>query len=170
MLKNKNGQVEIVLFVIFTIFIYSTALFLFYQSSQTIEEEVNDVGIISNVSAKRQILEQTVLQIAKSVINENGFDENSYIDQDYLKIKETFVNAFPEFYSQEEYLSEFSKKVREEDFSYKINGNRLVFLFEDVEIKDVFTDEKGKIISEVSYISDFQIIYVKDKVYSVEVK
>jgi hypothetical protein len=170
MLKNKKAQIPVLLFVIFTIFIYATALFLFSQSSKTIDSEVEGIEIVSNVFAKRQILEQVVLQEVRDILQKKNLNEDSYLDQVYLNIKKTFVEDFPEFNTGEEYLSDFSKKVKQEDFDYELKNNELIFHFEDVIIKESFTDKQGNIVLEVSYTKDFQIIYTNEEGYSVGVK
>jgi hypothetical protein len=157
--KNKSGQVEVLLFVIFAIVSCTIALFSFSQSEDTLEQEINNVESVGRVLEKKHILEDLIfVSSEKAVLGSEDFEKYGSLNE--IQIKREFVRRFLPFHetnSLEEYLSNFSEKVHAGNFTVRVSGRDVLFLFPDVLIKQVFYDHEGDLDLIVFYKKDLEV-------------
>lgn len=157
LIKNKKGDLPVVLLVFLVLLVVLTSLFIFATRSQTIIATISDVGIVNQANMKKnslefhifQILENSIVESYKEMIQDGqlvenpSFDTNLYVrfnslsltlNEDFSKeFAERFKKRFENYDAQNSELlfQEIKKLVEEEKFVYFFNGKKIKISFSE---------------------------------------
>jgi len=161
LIKNKRGDMAVVLVVFLTLLITSVSLFVFVTSSNKINAKISDAGIVNNVQIKeneaefyiKETAEDSVVDSYTEIIqNENYIEQpaiynsekevefkdlNSGADEELnKKFNEKFKGDFENYEFEKEHLKKLKDVISKDGFSALFNGQAFQLNINAFEMND----------------------------------
>jgi len=124
-MKNKNGQVEIAVFIFLIVGLVFFSIYTFYANPKKVEANIYDARFLEVSYSEKEIMEIYIEKVGKDVIKGgvNGFEER-------------FKTEFARYNFTESYLNDLKKLVSEGDFKVSQTSEFLEIIFENLDLKN----------------------------------
>jgi len=168
LMKNKRGDLSVVLLVFLVLFITIYSLFTFTTSSMNVEEKISNVKIIDKIYSQENLVEfyvkeageKAVVKSYKEIIKDSNYIGGSVIlinnvDAEFtfpkkdlndifmVKFIDNFKKEFQKYEFDEDYLKDLKEVIISNDFEINFDGNDLNVIFINFEFEENY--EKGNL-------------------------
>lgn len=124
MLRNKKGNVPVVILVLLVFVIVSAALFSFVNSAGKLELKISDTRIVEKVYLEENLAEFYMKQAGNSVVK-TGISSSAF--------REDFKKEFLDYEFEEGYLLDLKRLIQEDKFS--VSQEKEVFMIRLSELR-----------------------------------